>query len=51
MEENNNIEPIIGNDVYTKEINKDILDKLIETTGVPKEYECGFDYAWMSKQS
>lgn len=54
MEENNNIEPVIGNDEYTKsveEINKTILDKLIETSGVPKEYECGFDYPWMSKQS
>ena len=54
MEENNNIESINGNDDYTKsveEINKTILDKLIETTGVPTEYECGFDYSWMSKQS
>ena len=54
MEENNNIEPVIGNDEYTKsveEINNAILDKLIETTGVPKEYECGFDYSWMTKQS
>lgn len=54
MEENNNIEYINSNDDYIKsveEINKTILDKLIETTGVPKEYECGFDYAWMSKQS
>lgn len=54
MEENNNIEYINSNDDYTKsveEINKTILDKLIETTAVPKEYECGFDYSWMSKQS
>ena len=54
MEENNNIEYINSNDDYIKsveEINKTILDKLIETTGVPKEYECGFDYAWLSKQS
>lgn len=55
MEENNNIEPIINsNDDYIKsveEINKVIIDKLIETTGVPKEYECGFDYSWMIKQS
>ena len=54
MEENNNIESINCNDEYIKsveEINKSILDKLIEITGVPKEYECGFDYAWMSKQS
>ena len=54
MEENNNIDSIIGNDEYTKsveEINKVILDKLLETTGVLKEYERGFDYAWMSKQS
>ena len=49
----NNIEPVISNDDYinsVEEINKPILDKLIEITGVPKEY-CGFDYAWMSKQS
>lgn len=54
MEENNNIESIIDNDDYIKsveEINKYILDKLLETTGVQKEYECGFDYAWMTKQS
>ena len=55
MEENNNIEHISnGNDEYIKsveEINKTILDKLIEAAGVPKEYECGFDYSWMSKQS
>lgn len=53
MEKNNNIEPIIDNDEYTKsveEINKAILDKLLETTGISKEYERGFDYAWMSKQ-
>ena len=53
--ENNNIESISnGNDDYTKsveEINKIILDKLLETTGVPKEHECGFDYAWITKQS
>ena len=52
---NDNIESISnGNDDYTKsveEINKIILDKLLETTGVPKEHECGFDYAWMTKQS
>ena len=52
---NDNIESISnGNDDYTKsveEINKTILDKLLETTGVPKEHECGFDYAWMTKQS
>lgn len=54
MEENSNIEYINSNDDYIKsveEINKTILDKLIETTAVPKEYECGFDYSWMSKQS
>lgn len=54
MKENNNIEYINSNDDYIKsveKINKTILDKLIETTGVPKEYECGFDYSWMSKQS
>lgn len=55
MEENNNIDPISnGNDDYIKsveEINKTILDKLLESTGVPKEHEYGFDYAWMTKQS
>ena len=54
MEENNNIESINGNDDYIKsveEINKTIIDKLIEITAIPKEYECGFDYAWMTKQS
>ena len=54
MKENDNIEYINSNNDYiksVKEINKIILDKLIETTGVPKEYECGFDYSWMSKQS
>ena len=54
MEENNNIEPVNGNDEYIKsveEINKCILDKMLETTGIPKEYEHGFDYAWMRKQS
>ena len=55
MEENNNIKHISnGNDDYIKsveEINKTILDKLIEITGVPKEHECGFDYSWMTKQS
>lgn len=54
MEENNNIESINGNDEYIKsveEITKTIIDKLIETVGVPKEHECSFDYAWMSKQS
>lgn len=54
MEENNNIDSVNGNDDYIKsveEINKTIIDKLIENTGVPKEYECGFDYAWMTKQS
>ena len=52
---NDNIESISnGNDDYIKsveEINKIILDKLLESTGVPKEHECGFDYAWMIKQS
>ena len=55
MEENNNIEPIINsNDEYIKsaeEINKKILDELLNNTGVPKEYSRGFDYSWMSKQS
>lgn len=55
MEENNNIESISNcNDDYIKsveEINKCVLDKLIEITSVQKEYECGFDYAWMTKQS
>ena len=55
MEENNNIEPIINsNDEYIKsveEINKKILDELLNNTGVPKEYSRGFDYSWMNKQS
>lgn len=61
MEENNNFEHIIDGldescnsvDEYAKtaeELNK-ILDELLKTTGVPKEYECRFDYPWMTKQS
>ena len=61
MEENNNFEHIIdGLDEYnnfddyakiTEELNQKILDELLKTTGVPKEYECCFDYPWMTKQS
>ena len=56
MEENNNFEHIIdGLDECeyrntAEELNK-ILDELLKTTGVPKEYECRFDYPWMTKQS
>ena len=61
MEEHNNIEHIIDGldescksvDEYGKtseELNK-ILDELLKTTAVPKEYECRFDYHWMTKQS
>ena len=62
MEENNNFEHIIDGldesgksvDEYgkiTEEINKKIVDELLKTTGVPKEYERGFDFSWMTKQS
>ena len=62
MEENNNFEHIIDGldesgkslDEYakiTEELNQKILDELLKTTGVPKEYERGFDFSWMTKQS
>ena len=58
MEENNNFEHIIDgldeSGEYRKtveEINQKILDELLKTTGVPKEYERGFDFSWMTKQS
>ena len=58
MEENNNFEHIIDgldeSGEYRKtveEINQKILDELLNATGVPKEYECRFDYPWMTKQS
>ena len=57
MEETNNFEHIIDgldeSGEYRKtaeELNK-ILDELLKTTAVPKEYECCFDYPWMTKQS
>ena len=61
MEENNNFEHIIDGldesgesfDEHGKtaeELNK-ILDELLKSTGVPKEYECRFDYPWMTKRS
>ena len=58
MEENNNFEHIIdGLDEYSEyrktveEINQKILDELLNATGVPKEYECRFDYPWTTKQT
>ena len=62
MEENNNFEHIIDGldesgeslDEYTKtteELINKILDELLKTTGVPKEYSNGFDYPCPSKPS
>ena len=55
MEENNNIEHIIdGLDECgesAEELIKKILDELLNATGLPKEYECRFDYPWITKQS
>ena len=61
MEENNNFEHIIdGLDEYsnfneyakiTEELNKKIVDELLKTTAVSEEYERGFDFSWMTKQS
>ena len=61
MEENNNFEHIIdGLDEYsnfneyakiTEELNQKILDELLNATGVPKEYECRFDYPSITKPS
>ena len=58
MEENNNFEHIIdGLDEYSEyrktveEINQKILDELLNATGVPKEYECRFDYPSITKSS
>ena len=61
MEENNNFEHIIdGLDEYsnfneyakiTEELNKKIVDELLKTTGVPKEYSNDFEYPCPSKQS
>ena len=62
MEENNNFEHIIDGldesgkslDEYgkiTEELNNKILDELLNATGVPKEYECRFDYPWICKSS
>lgn len=61
MEENNNFEHIIdGLDEYnnfdeyakiTEEINKNLFDEFLKTTGVPKEYSNGFEYPCPSKPS
>ena len=62
MEENNNIEHIIDGldesgeslDEYTKtteELINKILDELLKTTAIPKEYSNGFDYPWTTKQT
>ena len=55
MEENNNFEHIIdGLDECgesAEELIKKILDELLNATGVPKEYECRFDYPWTTKQT
>ena len=61
MEENNNFEHIIdGLDEYsnfneyakiTEELNNKIVDELLKTTGVPKEYSNDFEYPCPSKQS
>ena len=55
MEENNNFEHIIdGLDEYNKiieELNNKIVDEMLKTTGVPKEYSNYFEYPCPSKQS
>ena len=58
MEENNNFEHIIdGLDESgeyrntVEEINQKIVDELLKTTGVPKEYSNGFEYPCPSKPS
>ena len=62
MEENNNFEHIIDGldesgksvDEYrkiTEEINQKIFDEFLKTTAVSEEYERGFDFSWMTKQS
>ena len=62
MEENNNFEHIIDGldesgksldeyDKITEELNQKILDELLNATGVPKEYECRFDYPSITKPS
>lgn len=61
MEENNNFEHIIdGLDEYsnfneyakiTEELNNKIVDELLKTTGVPKEYSNGFEYPCPNKPS
>ena len=62
MEENNNFEHIIDGldesgkslDEYSKiteEINQKIFEEFLKTTSVPKEYERGLDFSWMTKQS
>ena len=60
MEENNNFEHIIdgldesgkSGDEFSKiteELNNKIVDELLKTTGVPKEYSNGFEYPCLSK--
>ena len=62
MEENNNFEHIIDGldesskslDEYNKiieELNNKIVDEMLKTTGVPKEYSNYFEYPCPSKQS
>ena len=62
MEENNNFEHIIDGidessqsvDEFgkiTEEINQKLFDEFLKTTCVPKEYERGFDFPWMTKWS
>ena len=62
MEENNNFEHIIDGidessqsvDEFgkiTEEINQKIFDEFLKTTAVSEEYERGFDFSWMTKQS
>ena len=55
MEENNNVEHIIDgideSGKITEELNKKIVDELLKTTGVPKEYSNDFEYPCPSKQS
>ena len=55
MEENNNFEHIIDgideSGKITEEINQKLFDEFLKTTAVSEEYERGFDFPWMTKQS
>ena len=55
MEENNNFEHIIDgideSGKITEEINQKLFDEFLNTTAVSEEYERGFDFPWMTKQS